>query len=585
MPDNVNSTGGPAPDREQSSGNNNRCRNQRNQTPRESTFKGRCEDLNDALYDVTTGKETFLKTTRTIAEYISHTYKDAGEFRLAMITQVLPTLVEPPFPVAPLGAQAGAGPNFMDIERWKIDIKEHITKSKARESNSQRIYGLVLGQCSPAIRSRMEAHQEWIAADAASNVMGLLEIIQQCMTLRQTRQHAIHSLFDAEALVLKYTQGRTTSNHDYFEKFKDNVSTAERLGSEIGMQSRRVEAILEDIAIDLLNPTDEEVKRARTKAKDGYMATCFLMNSDRKRYGSLIRDIENEHTRGTNSYPTSLTEAYDYLVNYKGGRPNSNDTDEGGLSFYNDGNSYNGGRGGRGGRNGGRGGRGGDGRGAAGRGDAARGGGRNGGGRGQGRGRGGQGDAEEHANDDAQFLIEAVNADNLDNNVEEYFSFQQTSGRAGLRDTLLLDSCSSINLICNKELLHDIYTVDAAMHVRCNAGVKSTNQKGYLGEFPEAVWLNPDGAANILSLNSVKKHYSVRYDSSHDDAFIVSNDKGQTKGKTSDSRQPPMAYTPYMTLTITSCTGCSLTQSLETRRYTPNASRRQQFEREKARTS
>jgi hypothetical protein len=290
MPDNVNNVGAPAPDREQSSGNNNRRRNRRNHTPRESTFKGRCEDLNDALYDVTTGKETFLKTTRTIGEYISHTYKDAGEFRLAMITQVLPTLVEPTFPVAPAGAAAGAVPNFMEVERWKIDIRESITKSKARESNSQRIYGLVLGQCSPAIRSRMEAHQNWTAADAASDVMGLLEIIQQCMTLCQTRQHAIHSLFDAEVLVLKYTQGRTTCNHDYFEKFKGNVSTADRLGSEIGMQSQRVEAILDDITIDLINPTDDELARAKSKARDGYLATCSLMNSDKK-----IRRTDSRH--------------------------------------------------------------------------------------------------------------------------------------------------------------------------------------------------------------------------------------------------------------------------------------------------
>jgi hypothetical protein len=95
----------------------------------------------------------------------------------------------------------------MAVERWKIDIKDYIAKVKARESNSQRIYGLALGQRSPAIRSRMEAHADWIITDAASNVMGLLSIIQQCMTLRQTRKHVIHSLFDAETLVLKYVQG------------------------------------------------------------------------------------------------------------------------------------------------------------------------------------------------------------------------------------------------------------------------------------------------------------------------------------------------------------------------------------------
>ena len=38
---------------------------------------------------------------------------------------------------------------------------------------------------------------------------------------------------------------------------------------------------------------------------------------------------------------------------------------------------------------------------------------------------------------------------------------------------LLIDSCSSVNLICNCDLLHDIETVSWHMRVRCNAGVRA----------------------------------------------------------------------------------------------------------------
>jgi hypothetical protein len=236
MPDNVNNNvEAPAPNREQSSGgqNNNRRRNRRSQgAPESSTFKGRCEEIKEAVYDATTGKESFLKTTRVIAEHVSHTYKDAGEFRIGMMTQSLPPLIEP---LEPVGA-GDATPGFMAIEGWKFEIKEYLYKVKARADNSQRIYGLTLWQCTPAIRSPMEAHATWEVVDDASDVMGLLGIIQQCMTSRQTRKNKVHSLFDAEASVLKYSQSRTTSTHDYFEKCKDNVATAERMGSEIGMQ-------------------------------------------------------------------------------------------------------------------------------------------------------------------------------------------------------------------------------------------------------------------------------------------------------------------------------------------------------------
>jgi hypothetical protein len=64
------------------------------------------------------------------------------------------------------------------------------------------------------------------------------------------------------------------------------------------------------------------------------------------------------------------------------------------------------------------------------------------------------------------------------------------------------------------------------MRVRCNAGVRVTNQKGYLGSFPEPVWYDPRGIANILSLFIVQKYYHVTYDSAVDNAFRVKLGQG-----------------------------------------------------------
>jgi hypothetical protein len=93
---------------------------------------------------------------------------------------------------------------------------------------------------------------------------------------------------------------------------------------------------------------------------------------------------------------------------------------------------------------------------------------------------------------------------------------------------LLLDSCSSVNLVCNGDhLLHNITTVEWSMSVRCNAGVlRKTNQQGRLGNFPEPVWYNPKGVANILSLALVKAHYRVTYDSKGGDTFVVTDNHG-----------------------------------------------------------
>jgi hypothetical protein len=54
------------------------------------------------------------------------------------------------------------------------------------------------------------------------------------------------------------------------------------------------------------------------------------------------------------------------------------------------------------------------------------------------------------------------------------------------------------------------------------------NLKGWMGDFPEPVWYNPKGVANIMSLFVVKKYYRVQYDSGKQDAILVTKPNGST---------------------------------------------------------
>jgi hypothetical protein len=112
------------------------------------------------------------------------------------------------------------------------------------------------------------------------------------------------------------------------------VSSAKCLGSNIGVHTTRVNAILTDIATVADAPMPEERTHTKERAKDLYLAVMFLVNSNKKWYGVLIQDIENEYTRGLDTYPISLRAAYDYIVNYHTSRNANTDIDEGGVAFY-----------------------------------------------------------------------------------------------------------------------------------------------------------------------------------------------------------------------------------------------------------
>ena len=84
---------------------------------------------------------------------------------------------------------------------------------------------------------------------------------------------------------------------------------------------------------------------------------------------------------------------------------------------------------------------------------------------------------------------------------------QKLSSKVGIPSTwILLDSQSTIDVFCNTSLLSQIHKTNTTMHIRCNAGAKSTNLRGHLSGYCW-VWYFPGGIANILSLSCVKEKY------------------------------------------------------------------------------
>jgi len=107
-----------------------------------------------------------------------------------------------------------------------------------------------------------------------------------------------------------------------------------------------------------------------------------------------------------------------------------------------------------------------------------------------------------------------------DINYHDELMFQQShspnstgSNQAGIPDTwMLLDNQSSIDVFSNGKLLTRVYKSKSTLRIRCNAGVRTTNLRGYVTGYGW-VWYYPKGIANILSLSRVKDRFRITYDS------------------------------------------------------------------------
>ena len=501
-------------------------RNNRNRrrTPSGTRFTGACEELKDYVYDMSSSRnnaEMFTRTTKAIGEHIAREYNGGGEFRNGLPTMTLPTLVAPALPADSASA--------VQVKLWELDIKDHRKKAEDRERNMEKAYALILGQCSKTVRDRLEAHDDWVTVNQSSNTLGLLRLIRQSLYQQATRCKDTHALIEAETALMRFRQSERMSNSDYLEKLRDLVEVDEHLGGEPGMSSARIDARVMDLE-DL-----EEREAAKIDACEEYIAVLLLTKSDPKRYVSLVANIENQLTRGQDVYPTTVSGAYDLLVNYR--NPNQAmqmQTQDTGVAFAqsesydaeNDNEqdqtrnagSTEGGRGGRGwysNQDSGRG-----------RGCGSRG------------GRGTYGQGQAHAIDTNEEHKHEGNRDennNLDQSPNPYSPhvridhietvFMQALWKLpGL--WLLIDSCSSTNLICDKCLLHGIFKAECPMTIHCNAGTVRITHKGYYRTYPEPVWYNPKGITNIMSLDNITKYYRITMDSRIDKAMILHKTDG-----------------------------------------------------------
>jgi len=132
------------------------------------------------------------------------------------------------------------------------------------------------------------------------------------ITYRFEGQRYIYlSLDNARTSYYAYTQGAEDSVSSYLEHFRSLVEVLEHYGGAIGEDPG-----LLDATAAVSSNTEDTTERLKI-ARDRTLALAFLKQADRRRFGTLWADIENQFSRGNDQYPIDLTAAYSLLVNFK----------------------------------------------------------------------------------------------------------------------------------------------------------------------------------------------------------------------------------------------------------------------------
>ena len=201
------------------------------------------------------------------------------------------------------------------------------------DENVHKCYSLVLVQCTDLLKSRLKQSHEWHSALTTYDVMILIRIIRTITFKFDKQKYLPLALHQAKANFYNIRQG-SLSNAEYLEKFNNVVNIATAYNGQLHDQT------ITDIAtetahtgVDYNTLTAPQQAIVQENAKDVYLACAFLCQSDRKRYGRLLEELENDYTKVNSNYPTDLVTAYRMISEYKNWQPHSSVPYSDGVAF------------------------------------------------------------------------------------------------------------------------------------------------------------------------------------------------------------------------------------------------------------
>ena len=267
-------------------------------------LKGNIDELNNNVY--TYGSKSngdwYNKITEAIADYAGHEYDKAMRELIINGNEILPEEPEQP------KVKKDETVNPFTMEKYKMELKIYYDEMKLYKKNKAKIFIIIKGQCSLAMKTKIESNKEYKTIEEQDDVIKLMKLIKSLSHANIDVKYEYWSLSNAMAKLYNVKQESNESLMVYYKKFINMVEIAEvQHGSIVPIDLAK-----KDIDYSDENKREEVLLKARGK----YLACVFMKSVDWKRYGTCIKELNNAYIAGQNNYPATMVEAVSYLSNY-----------------------------------------------------------------------------------------------------------------------------------------------------------------------------------------------------------------------------------------------------------------------------
>ena len=109
-----------------------------------SSFKGECKAIEGAIFDCSNPHQSteYESTIKRVADRVGSTYDEAGDSRRVILEMNIPTFDLP---------EMKESVTTTDAKIWDFKYKAMMTRVTLLRRNTEKLFSLLLGQCTPSM--------------------------------------------------------------------------------------------------------------------------------------------------------------------------------------------------------------------------------------------------------------------------------------------------------------------------------------------------------------------------------------------------------------------------------------------------
>ena len=448
-----------------------RRRQQRVITSNPTSYAGQCEDIGVILalrserFDKKVQFQVFMEKMDT---YVISNFKDGGDIQSVFTELKDPTDVFQASnkPMKPEQDDLGEV-DEVDKEIYKEEVKQFVQRKINLRRNMEKSYGLVWGQCSSGLKQYIKGLATYEPNAKTFDIVWLLKELKKATVGIDDKANSRMNMHRAIMSLYKMKQGTHETNDHFLDRFQSNITALELAGGahlfvSPTITGNKVESM-----------SDAEILKEADKSQ----ATLLLSCSDDGRFGDLVESLNAGMLRGRDEYPETMANMYQLMIKHANPLQNvqtpssnrrrqavtlvqaSHDDETPELIPGTDGRTF---------------------------------------------------DIQcFNCNQRGHYAANCPEPSNRTgvSNLQFGNVLAQVQACEGMipPDWVLLDTCSTDNVISNIELMESVRscTDDETLRIYTNGGSLEFNEIGNLKHFPMKGYYNPKSIANVLSLKAV----------------------------------------------------------------------------------